>query len=285
MRAALRLLIAALALTYAAPLRAQNFDLGGVNGVAPITSAQVIAALGYTPANGANYCALAGCTFNAGGNITMPGVSGGGTAGSTSITMGGNSGASPAFIQYGGVNNDITYSVGRNGSGSDQIWRNVTSEMARLKWVGSGAMNFRIGQADVDTGPAAQILSVTNALAGGTSNVAGANLTIAGGQGKGTGAPGAIILQVAPAGNTGTVVNALANNTTFDGSGLVNVLGTIQLKAYTVSTLPATAALGRVTGGQAYVTDAVACTFLATVTGGGSAFCPVVWNGSNWQGG
>jgi hypothetical protein len=57
--------------------------------------------------------------------------------------------------------------------------------------------------------------------------------------------------------------------------------GTIKLGGFTVSTLPGSPT----TGMQAYVTDAVACTFLATVTGGGSAFCPVVWNGSAWQGG
>jgi hypothetical protein len=50
-------------------------------------------------------------------------------------------------------------------------------------------------------------------------------------------------------------------------------------KGYTVSTLPA-----GVTGAIAYVTDAVACTFLATLTGGGSAFCPVIYSGSAWVG-
>ena len=57
--------------------------------------------------------------------------------------------------------------------------------------------------------------------------------------------------------------------------------GTIKLAGFTVATLPASPT----TGMQAYVTDAVACTFLATVTGGGAAFCPVIWNGSAWQGG
>ncbi len=57
--------------------------------------------------------------------------------------------------------------------------------------------------------------------------------------------------------------------------------GTIKLAGFTVAGLPGSPT----TGMQAYVTDAVACTFLATVTGGGSAFCPVIWNGSAWQGG
>ena len=35
---------------------------------------------------------------------------------------------------------------------------------------------------------------------------------------------------------------------------------------------------------RAYVTDAISCLFLGTVTGGGSTFCPVVFNGSEWVG-
>ena len=47
---------------------------------------------------------------------------------------------------------------------------------------------------------------------------------------------------------------------------------------FVVSTLPAAPP----TGSRAYVTDAVACTFLASLTGGGSTFCPVEYNGSAW---
>jgi hypothetical protein len=54
----------------------------------------------------------------------------------------------------------------------------------------------------------------------------------------------------------------------------------IQLPGYTVSTLPAASE-----GALAYVTDAVACTFLATLTGGGSTVCPVFYNGTAWVGG
>lgn len=53
----------------------------------------------------------------------------------------------------------------------------------------------------------------------------------------------------------------------------------IKRKGYTVSTLPT----GSV-GDAAYVTDAVVCTFLATLTGGGSAWCPVGFNGTAWVG-
>lgn len=84
----------------------------------------------------------------------------------------------------------------------------------------------------------------------------------------------------APTGWTHHVRVNNADIVTFDGTRTTfNSLA--RKKGYTVSTLPGSP----LTGDEAYVTDAVACTFLATVTGGGAAFCPVVWNGSNWQGG
>lgn len=51
----------------------------------------------------------------------------------------------------------------------------------------------------------------------------------------------------------------------------------IQLRGYTVATLPA--------GGQgdtAFVTDALAPTFLTAVAGGGAVVTPVFYNGTNW---
>ena len=52
---------------------------------------------------------------------------------------------------------------------------------------------------------------------------------------------------------------------------------TIRLKSYTVSTLP----IG-VQGATAYVTDAVAPTYLGPLVGGGAVKCPVFYNGSAW---
>ena len=54
----------------------------------------------------------------------------------------------------------------------------------------------------------------------------------------------------------------------------------IGMPGFTVLTLPR-----GVTGQRAYVTDAISCPFLGAVTGGGSTFCPVVFNGSKWVGG
>lgn len=82
-----------------------------------------------------------------------------------------------------------------------------------------GAANLRLGAADA-AAPVAQTLSVQSVVAG-TSNTAGANLTITGSQGTGTGAGGSIIFQTAPAGSSGTAQNALANALTIDSTGTV----------------------------------------------------------------
>ena len=77
-----------------------------------------------------------------------------------------------------------------------------------------GAGNLRLGAADA-AAPVAQTLSVQSVVAG-TTNTAGANLTIAGSQGTGTGAGGSIVFQVAPAGSSGTAQNALATALTIN---------------------------------------------------------------------
>lgn len=51
-----------------------------------------------------------------------------------------------------------------------------------------------------------------------------------------------------------------------------------RLDGYTVATLPAAAAVGD----TAYVTDALAPTYLATIVGGGAIITPVFYNGTNW---
>lgn len=78
------------------------------------------------------------------------------------------------------------------------------------------AANLRLGAADA-AAPVAQTLSVQGVVAG-TTNTAGANLTIAGSQGTGTGAGGSIVFQVAPAGSSGTAQNALATALTINSN-------------------------------------------------------------------
>ena len=93
------------------------------------------------------------------------------------------------------------------------VWlRNAAGELAfgnpsDLKLTRRDPANLRFGAADA-AAPVAQKLSVQSVVAG-TTNTAGANLTITGSQGTGTGAGGSIIFQVALAGSSGTAQNAL----------------------------------------------------------------------------
>lgn len=82
----------------------------------------------------------------------------------------------------------------------------------------AGAANVRHGAPDVDTAPVAQFESMQNALAGGTSNVAGADYTLMLSKGKGTGAGGRGIIQGSQAGSTGTAVNALTTIASFNNT-------------------------------------------------------------------
>ena len=72
----------------------------------------------------------------------------------------------------------------------------------------NAAASLRLGAADA-AAPVAQTLGVQSVVAG-TSNTAGANFTIRGSAGTGTGAGGSIIFQAAPAGSTGTAQNSFS---------------------------------------------------------------------------
>lgn len=135
----------------------------------------------------------------------------------------------------------------------------------------AGVANIRHGSPDA-AAPVAQTLSVQNVVAG-TSNTAGASLTVDGSQGTGTGAGGDIIFKVAPAGSTGSAQNALVTalhifgadggaatgSATDQGSGTLNLAGLLYANgtaptgtgAYVRATSPVlvTPALGTPTSG------------------------------------
>jgi len=69
------------------------------------------------------------------------------------------------------------------------------------------------------------------------------------------------------------------STTTLNGSSVFT--GTFQSQGYTVATLPTAGTVGR----RAHVTDALAPTFLGTLTGGGTIKCPVFDNGTAWVAG
>jgi len=89
-----------------------------------------------------------------------------------------------------------------------------------------GAANLRLGAADAATA-VPQILSVQSVVATG-ANQAGADFTITGSQGRGSGAGGSIIFQVAPAGTSGSgLQNALVNALTIASNGAATFSGSV----------------------------------------------------------
>lgn len=118
--------------------------------------------------------------------------------------------------------------------------------------------------------PIAQTYQAQGSRPGTDTNTAGGNLTITSGGGTGNSAITSLIFQSPIAVGSGTGAQTQTTGLTIKG-------GMAVMPPYTVSTLPT-----GITGGFAYVTDAVACTFLAAPTGGGSTYCPVTYTGAAW---
>lgn len=102
----------------------------------------------------------------------------------------------------------------------------VLGSTAQLGWSDAfltrkGAASIQIGGADA-AAPVAQTISAQSVVAG-TTNTAGANLTIKGSAGTGTGAGGSILFQYAAAGTTGSAQNAPVTALTLTGAGKLNV--------------------------------------------------------------
>ncbi len=136
--------------------------------------------------------------------------------------MSGNGGLA---VWINGVQQAVFENNSRLASTSQWGWSSTTSAggTSDLIQTRAGAASLQYGAADVDTAPVAQTGRTQGALAGGTSNVAGANYTVIVSPGKGTGVGGSWILQTAPAGSTGTTVNAGVARITADGPGNVVV--------------------------------------------------------------
>lgn len=101
--------------------------------------------------------------------------------------------------------------------------------------------------------------------------------------GIGTTSPYARLSVVSPNNSPGIVTNAIfATSTTATSTfaGEVALQKPVKLAQYTVATLPTCNAGAQ--GYMAYVTDALAPTYLATIAGGGVVVTPVFCNGTNW---
>lgn len=217
------------------------------------------------------------------GNVTGTGVGsltslaiGGATIGTNALAVTGTGNFSGALTSSGNITgiNLIAASASAlifNGRG------NVTSPVAG---------SIQNGAADVDTNAAIvpQVSRSQGALVGGTADQAGKNWTFIVSPGKGTGAGGSYIVQTAPAGSTGTALNAPVTALTINSAGLATLAFPPRLSTgYTVTTLPAAGIAGR----YAYVTDQLTTCAAAgaALVGGGAVTCPVFDNGTTWVGG
>lgn len=98
-----------------------------------------------------------------------------------------------------------------------------------------GAASLRFGTADA-AAPVAQTISVQNVVTG-TSNTAGAALTVAGSRSTGNTAGGSIIFQTSQAGGSGTAQNALVTILTLSGDATktVSVAGSLSVNGAALS--------------------------------------------------
>lgn len=129
--------------------------------------------------------------------------------GNLTISNIGNSSLTNSSLTYG----TTAVALGASSTVIDGLTRVNLTSGNNINWnsdtyIGrAGAAKLMLGQADAAS-PVAQTLSVQNVVAG-TSNTAGAGFVVAGSQSTGTGLGGAVILQVAAPGTTGTAQNAL----------------------------------------------------------------------------
>lgn len=97
---------------------------------------------------------------------------------------------------------------------------------------------------------------------------------------SGSAAIGAGYAGITAAPTNGLLVQGNVGIGTASPQATLDVNGTMMTECVTVATLPA----GK-KGMRHCVTDSAACSFLGALTGGGSTFCPVVYNGAAWVGG
>lgn len=191
---------------------------------------------------------------------------------------------SPTFtgnLGYGnssGTESDASYfnCLGGNYAFNNQIVITSPANGSLLfnNWAQTGFSKLQFGS---DAATASTPIIDFGSIVAGTSNTAGGDATITGSQSTGNAAGGSIIFQTSPAGGSGTSQNALVTAMTINSAAATIHAGVVRFKGYTVAGLPA----GTI-GDNAYVTDALAPTFLGTAVGGGAVVSKVFYNGSAW---
>lgn len=179
--------------------------------------------------------------INGGGYATQLQVSAGQlTVGNASQTLTGLT-----LVGSGGLNSTIGVTSGQAFTGASWLatnnlgWANgfatLSGGSGSVTWGVAGSTEIRLipssgkpvafGAADA-AAPVAQTLSVQNVVAG-TSNTAGVDWTKKASAGTGTGAGGAHVWQVAPAGSSGTTQNSFVEAMRITGAGVIQFPTTI----------------------------------------------------------
>lgn len=181
------------------------------------------------------------------------------------------SGSNNAFAQIDTLTaNTLSISAGGNGAGANTITKAIFSLNGTIIWDYNNTTpsDFEINKGTVVNGA----LFVNSNVILNNNNI---GFTGVSNSYIGFNADTFICRAAAGVWEASTAAPASCNS---NGSLRAIVLGTPN--GYLVSTLPAAVA-----GDRTFVTDAVACTALAPLTGSGSTpFCPVIYNGSVWVG-
>lgn len=192
-----------------ATLASNQVVVGGGVGAAPSTSgiAQIATSLAIGGATiGSNALAVTGPTLLGGtGALTLNYTTIAWTSGGN-ITLGRESSLTGGFYSTTGF-------VAANGSGFFLGSAILSPDVALIR---KASASLQLGFSEA-AAPVAQTLGVQSVVAG-TSNTAGANWTLRGSAGTGTGAGGSIIFQTAAAGGSGTAQNAFTTAFTLDSS-------------------------------------------------------------------
>lgn len=178
------------------------------------------------------------------------------TISSSQVRFADGSAAAPA-ISFGA---DIDTGIYRPGADVVGI---VTAGNLRMVVEGYTAT---IGNNSLSSAPQNGTLSAT---AGNGTNIAGANLTIRGGNSTGSGAGGAVIFQTAPAGTSGSTANTLTERMRIESTGdlVFNQTNSLLRLSADGSTTSATL---RLAAGTSYSAAQGALILLNTVTANGS---------------
>lgn len=267
--------------------------------------------LAATPSGTGGLAGTTSPTFTTG--ITLNGTFTQTSASASAIVSGPNGGMNPVFQVVSNVASQADgISITGNAAGSGVLFQALSSgSNAPISFAakGSGGITFRGFSATANTvtlgdkvfvvnGGQGLFVDRINSYTGGGVFVLGSNF------GLGTASPAyglhglwttgltanqtMLVQDATPTtGITGIFFSAGAAQSTNPILTVAGILkaaiflsdGTVRFKGYTVATLPA-----GVVGDNAYVTDALAPTFLATVVGGGAIVTPVFYNGSAWVG-